>query len=220
MRRTLAVAPLLLTVLVAGCNDSSPQNASAGTEPSPSVSSPAAPSPRGTTAISEQQFCDNIVAVFASHPKGEKTADPLTELMAEGVPAEMSAEAKGGVQVIIDNSGKLQDPKAIAETYRALTPADRESINALITYVVSACGTDILKGLVALLPEAVPDELKSLSPEDLPSELREMLPSELPSSLEGIIPQELAEMIPEEWLSLIPEEYRDAFESAEPTPTA
>src|SRR3546814_17703170 len=79
------------------------------------------------------------------HDKKSGT-DPLTDLMADGVPAEMPQDAKDGVQVIIDNSAKLNDPKAMMEAYRALPEGDRESVNALVQYVATACGTDIVKG--------------------------------------------------------------------------
>ncbi|HEY9565911.1 MAG TPA: hypothetical protein VIR30_19265 [Nocardioides sp.] len=218
MRKSLAVASLLLMVLVGGCGDKNTQVDATSAEPTPTTSGSGTPAPEQSSAITEQDFCDNIVEIFSMHDKKSGT-DPLTDLMADGVPAEMPQDAKDGVQVIIDNSAKLNDPKAMVEAYRALPEGDRESVNALVQYVATACGTDIVKGLVALLPETVPEELRAIGPEDLPSELRGLLPSELPSDLEGIIPEDLATLIPEEWRSLIPEEYQDLFESPSASPS-
>ncbi|MDT0203729.1 hypothetical protein [Nocardioides sp. AE5] len=215
MRRSLLVVPAVLAALaVTGCGDKEVQNTSG--EPTGDPTSSSAPATPNSAKISEEEFCDNIVAVISST---DASKDPLVDLLSDGMPAEMSPEATAGVQVLIDNAGKMSDPKDVFKVYQDLPEADQESLQALGMYVGTACGEQMLKQMVALLPSEVPEGLKSLSPEDLPSQLQELLPSELPSELKGIIPEELATLIPQEWLELVPEEYRELFESPAPSAT-
>src|SRR3546814_14053539 len=82
MRKSLAVASLLLMALVGGCGDKNTQVDATSAEPTPTTSGSGTPAPEQSSAITEQDFCDNIVEIFSMHDKKSGT-DPPTDLMAD-----------------------------------------------------------------------------------------------------------------------------------------
>lgn len=190
------IIPLLLVVLVAlsGCDDGA-KGAAASSEGADDAASPEAsatpnedepteqdapeqdaPEDDGSASTQEsvttEQFCDGIHPVLVARD-GEERGRAAMELLSDGLPDEMSADARQGLQVLVDLSPYFGDTKELFRSYYALASEDKDDVHALAGFVMTACGAD----LVADLMPSLPDDLLSDLPSDLPSELASLLPS-------------------------------------------
>lgn len=191
------IIPLLLLVLVAlsGCDDGA-KGAAAGSEGADDAASPEAsatpsedelsgdepseddPSEQesteqeapesGRSQVSTEDFCDGIHPVLVAQD-GEKRGRAAMDLLSDGLPEEMSADARQGLQVLVDLSPYFGDTKELFRSYYALGSEDKADVHALAGFVVTACGPDLVSDLMPALPE----DLLS----DLPSDLASLLPS-------------------------------------------
>lgn len=176
------VAPLLvlLALVLSGCDEGGSGDTSApdtGEETSATATPEEEPSEEQASASTEPQpqtthtttkaFCHGIHPILTADT-GEERGEAAMKLLSDGLPADMSARARAGLQVIVDLSPYFGDVEELFQSYYALGEQDKESVHAFAGYVTTECGRDLIKDLMPRLPKDLVAEL--------PSELATLLP--------------------------------------------
>ncbi|WP_157551310.1 hypothetical protein [Nocardioides jensenii] len=182
MRRTLVALPLMLVLaLTVGCGDDdkdkdtdakSSETTSETTTPSedtteasPSEDASTEPSTTPSGSVSAEQFCAD--AEEALH--GGSTSEILQRVavvVANGLPADMPADAVDGIQVLIDIAPELEKSSTAMKAFQGLSSTQLGNVASLAGYLTTTCGKNLVAELIPAL-------------RDLPAELRSLLPSEL-----------------------------------------
>lgn len=180
--RIVAPLILLLALVLTGCDEGNGSDAAAndsGEEPSATPTPPEedepsqdestpSTSPETTRTTTTKAFCHGIHPILTADT-GEERGRAAMELLSDGLPADMSAQARDGLQVIVDLSPYFGDVEELFQSYYALGEQDKESVHAFAGYVTTECGKDLIKDLMPRLPRdlvsELPRELASLLPE-------------------------------------------------------
>ncbi len=136
---------------------------------------------------------------------GARVKDWADRLAEVGTPADISEEARRGLEVVVESGQDLPGdagPSDLAELDGSYSAEDSQAADAFGSYADETCAsalpTELPAGFPTVLPSGLPSDLPGLPGDlpDLPSEIPSGVPSELLSQLPSGVPTELPSGVP------------------------